>query len=93
MASININTFTSYKQTPEEELVGMCMCTEQRQFLQNQISRIAEEILALTPDPINYSVFIQQEAYLKGQLDFAKYLLDCAIQAEPQQLEAAQNQQ
>lgn len=93
MAQIVINTFTAYQHTQEEELAGMSMCTEQKQFIQNQISRIAEEILALKPDPNNYSVFIQQEAYLKGQLDFAKYLLDCAIQTEQQLLEAAQNQQ
>lgn len=91
MSQITINTFTSYQQTEEELLSAMSLSGEQKQFIQTQASRIAEERIALTPDPNNYAAFIQQEAYLKGQMEFARYLLDCSTDAEQRRLEAAQN--
>lgn len=91
MSQIIANTFTAYQQTEEELLSAMSLSGEQKQFIQTQASRIAEERIALTPNPTNYAEFIQQEAYLKGQMEFARYLLDCSTDAEQRRLEAAQN--
>jgi len=93
MAQIKLNTFTSYQQTEQEQLAATHLTTEQKQFIQTQIALVAEERLALTPDPSNYTAFIQQEAHLKGQIDAYKYLLDCAVMSEQQLLEAAQQSQ
>jgi hypothetical protein len=93
MSQIVINTFTSYQQTDSELIRAMTLSPEQQQFLQTQIAKIAEERIALTPDPVNYAAFIQQEAYLKGQIDFVKYLLDCHTDAINKIKEAAETQQ
>lgn len=90
MSQILSSTFTAYQQTEQEQLVAMSISVETQQFIQTQIVRIAEERLALKPDPNNYAEFVQSEAYLKGQLDFAKYLLDCAQDAATQMRELAE---
>jgi hypothetical protein len=94
MSILTLNSFSQFQQTEQEQLVGTTLNTEQKQFIQTQLAKIAEQRLALTPDPLNYSVFIQQEAHLKGQMDFAKYLLDCSESSEAavKELIAAQNQ-
>jgi hypothetical protein len=82
MTNIVINTFTQFQLNEHEQLSGTLMSNEQKMFVQTQIAGIAEQRLALTPDPTSYAAFIQQEAYLKGQMDFAKFLLDSSTASE-----------
>lgn len=84
MAQLIVSTFTQYSQSQQEQLAGTLLCMEQKQFIQTEIAKIAEQRLALVPDPNNYAVFIQQESYLKGQMEAYKYLLDCASASEVQ---------
>lgn len=90
MSQIIPSTFTQYQQDKRELLAGMALGVEQKHFIQTQIAMLAEQRLALVPDPLHYSVFVQQEAHLKGQMDGLKYLLDCSTSAEQQHLEAAE---
>ena len=76
MATIQPNTFTSYNMTLEEELSGSIFTLQQTQVLQNMLSSIAEEKLALEFDPTTPEVFSQAEAYKRGQLDLILYMLD-----------------
>lgn len=92
MSNIAINTFTQFNLTEHEQLSGTLMSNEQKMFVQNQLAVIAEQRLALVPDPLNYAVFIQTEAHLKGQMDAYKYLLDCSTASEQAVLAAQQTQ-
>jgi hypothetical protein len=93
MATIQFNSFTQFQQTEHEQLSGTLLSNEQKQFIQNNKAQIAEQRLALVPDPQSYSAFIQQEAYLKGQMDFAQHLLDSSIASEQAVKDAQQEQQ
>lgn len=94
MSTLTLNSFSQFQQSEQEYLVGTTFNTEQKQFIQTQIAKLAEQRLAIVPDPLNYVVFIQQEAHLKGQMDILKYLLDCSESSEAmmKELIAAQNQ-
>jgi hypothetical protein len=51
----------------------------QRQHIQNFMADDAEQRLGLQVDTLNVSAFVQAEAYLKGRMEFAQYLLDISI--------------
>lgn len=93
MSTITLNTFTKFELTEHEQLSATLLSNEQKMFIQSQLADIAEQRLGLEPDPSNYAAFIQQEAFLKGQMTFARYLLDSSTASEQAALEAAQNQQ
>jgi hypothetical protein len=76
MAHLIENDFTSYELTPEEMLQGSILTITQRQCIQNQISVIAMEKIALELDTNNPIAFAQQEAYKKGGLEVLKHLKD-----------------
>lgn len=82
MSKITLSSFTQFAQTEQEQLSATSLTTETKQFIQTEYSKIAEQRLALEPDPNNYSAFIQQDAFLKGQMQFARWLLDCATETE-----------
>lgn len=82
MATMIVNSFTTYELTEEEELHGTILTTAQEQVLQNKRAMIAEEKLALEFDPERPKDFIQQDAYKKGQLDLITYLLDASEAAK-----------
>jgi hypothetical protein len=88
------STFSKYALSENDQIIGSTLTTLTKQFIQNQICNIAEQRIALVPDPNNYAEFIQQEAYLKGQMDSLKFLLDSSNASEQALLEAAkQNSQ
>ena len=76
MAHPSNNTFSTYKLTEEEQRNGSILSSLTVAVIQNLRSGIAEEKIRLTIDPNNTLSFIQQEAYLRGQLDILTYLLD-----------------
>lgn len=83
------STFAYHEQSVAQQLAGTLLTEDQKQFIRNCLSTIAEERLALVPDPLNYAVFIQTEAHMKGQIDAYRYLLDCSVTSEAEILEAA----
>ncbi len=89
MSTILITDFTKYTQTMHEELAGSSYTLEQKQFIQTQIATAAESLLALVPDPNNYSAYVQTQAHYKGQIDALRYLLDCSVSSEAQLLTLA----
>ena len=82
MSQLTESTFAKYEQSEQEQLAGTALTYDQKHFIQNQLCMIAEERIALQPDPVNYPAFIQQEAFLKGQMSAYKYLLDCSTESE-----------
>lgn len=75
MSHILPNSFTSYFLSREDELKGSILSPLQIQCIQNLLSGVAEEKIALMFDPREPNLFLQQEAYKRGQLDTLKYLL------------------
>lgn len=82
MAVLIENSFSSYALTEDEERQGSLLTITQKQFLQNQVALCAEEKIALEFDPSEPNLFLQAEAYKKGQIDAYKYLLECSAITE-----------
>lgn len=83
MATIEYNSqYLTYSLTEAEELAGNLLIQDQKQVICNYIADLSAQILALVPDPLNYPIFIQQDAHLKGQLHAYQFLLDCSKAAE-----------
>lgn len=93
MSHLVQSTFAMYQQTDQEFMTGQVLTATQKENIQNQIARIAELRLAITPDPNNYATFIQEEANYKGQMQALQYLLDCSNSAEAELTELAYQQQ
>lgn len=92
MSQVAVSIFTKYTQNQQEQLAGMSLNLEQTNFISTQLATLAEQRLALVPDPLNYAVFIQEEANLKGQMQFAQWLLDCSLESQQQLLDIAEAQ-
>lgn len=69
------SSFVSYILTEGELKAGSHFSVEQKAVIQNLISDIAEEKVALTYDPNNPLKFTQAEAELQGKIGILKYLL------------------
>ncbi len=83
MATINHNnSFQDWILTPQELNLGSILTTLQKQCIQNQITKLAHERINLSFDPNNSSLFVQQDAALKGQVIALTYLLDLSALAE-----------
>ena len=85
MAVLVPNSFTTWDLTEEEFKQGSMLTITQAQVIQNQITELAETKLALEVPADNYSLFLQIEAKLAGQIESLKYLL---AQSEYFRLEA-----
>lgn len=83
------NKFTSYQLTAEEEKAGFILTQNNIQVFQNELALTAEAKITLTFDPANPSVFLQQEAYLRGKLEFIEWLFAMHKQFSDEQLEDA----
>lgn len=70
------NSFTTYDLTDDEVIGGSTLTTVQEAVLQNKKAEIAEQRLNLVFDPLNPQDFVQQEAFLKGQIEILGYLID-----------------
>ena len=80
MATQQTNSFTTYSLTDTEYLQGSLLMENQTQVIQNQIADLAETLLKLeyNPDPAQALTFVQQQSYMRGQLDSLQYLLTCS---------------
>lgn len=82
MATLNNNVFSSYSLTEEETIRGSLLTVDQKHILQNELSQIAEQLLALTFDPQNPIDFAQQHSYLSGQMSILRIQLLRSDEAE-----------
>lgn len=76
------NTFTSYEMTDKEQIESLILTTLQKQQIQTHRAQLAEKKLALEFDPAEPQLFMQQEAYTRGQLDLLTYMLEASEAAE-----------
>ena len=76
-----INTFSTFELSDKEAIQSAIFTTLQLQNLQNQLANAAESRLALNFDANNPSEFLQQEAFLKGQIELLKFLIDSSAMA------------
>ena len=86
MPTLITNQFTSYTLSQREELEGSVFSTLQKQVIQNELSLIAAQKMALDYDPLNPVSFAQSEALLKGQLQVYTLLLEKSEVAEKELL-------
>ena len=75
MSHLIPNLTSSYFLTDEEVEEGSKLTITQTQVIQNQIATLTQEKLLLTPDNTNIQNYVQEEAYLRGQIDSLSYLL------------------
>ncbi len=76
MATLKVSQFSQYELTESETLAGSILSQEQIYVIQNLISSIAAEKLALKFTPESPLEFAQREAELQGQIGILTYLLD-----------------
>lgn len=91
MATLTTSTFAKYSLNLIEELSGSILTDYQKMYIQNKICEIAESKLALTADPKDYASYIQQEAYLAGQLAALSWMLATSEEALKLRFEEAKN--
>lgn len=93
MATLRNTSLTAYDLTDEEQSSGSILNQVQKLVLQNEVARISETLLGLTLDTSKQLEFIQQQAYLKGQVDVLKWMLEVsdATERELQEMINAMN--
>lgn len=70
------HSFNRYQLSDEEQRAGAAFSLSNQAVIQNLLATVAEEKLHLVLDPQNITAYAQQEAYLRGQLDMLRHLLD-----------------
>ncbi len=86
MATIIPSQFTSYVLSEKEELAGGLLTIDQKQLIQNDRANVATQLLSLEYDPSKPMEFLQQDAYLKAQLQCFTFLLDRSNECEKRYL-------
>jgi len=76
MANLTLNVFASWELSYEESRNGSIFTIDQTYVLQNQLAKCAEEKLSISFDPKDPMLFMQQEAYKRGQIDLLGWLLE-----------------
>lgn len=76
MARIIPSAFTTYELTEDEKRSGAILSETQKQVLRNVQCEKVHSRLSLKFDLLNPGAFLQEEAYLKGQIELIQYLLD-----------------
>ena len=70
------HSFNKYLLTDEETRSGHILTESNKAVIQNLIADAAQGKINLTLDPQNLNAYIQQESFLKGQIEILNYLLD-----------------
>jgi hypothetical protein len=70
-----VNKFEQTILTPAEDLQARQFTDLQLAFLRNEYCARRDQRLGMTFDPLTAHEFIQQEAYLKGQMELIDFLL------------------
>lgn len=89
MSQINPNKFTSYTLSPLEEKSGYLLQPATILVLRNELSTAAELKISITIDPNNTLPFIQEEAYIRGKMEFIEWLLAMSAQYTKEHFEEA----
>jgi len=89
MAYLIDNDYSSYILTEDEEIQGTLLTIAQKQVIQNEISIIATKLLDMVLDPAEPQKFIQEQSYIKGQLDALRYRLTMSETVEQMLAERA----
>ncbi len=76
------NPFQVIGLSPSDEANGQILNSLQKAVLQNSRAAIATQKINLVFTPNDVLSYTQQEAYLKGQLDYIQYLLDASLASE-----------
>jgi hypothetical protein len=85
MATLIPSTFCRYNFSDDREAVASQIFTPlQLQWLQNNLSDIAQQRLTLSFNPAEPEKFMQAEANLKGQIEVIQYLMQCSTAASEQ---------
>lgn len=79
---IGKSSFTKYILNESETITSQLLTQPQKENIQNLLCEAAEMRLALVFNPLNPSVFIQEEAGLSGRITILKYLLEASELAE-----------
>lgn len=91
MSTKSTSYFETYDMPEQEALSASILNQSNLQYLHNLRTAIAHQKLHLKFDVANPQAFIQEEAYLKGQLDMITTLID-ASEFSSSQLTAAASQ-
>lgn len=92
MSTLAASLFSRYSHSVEEERSAMILSTLQTEGISNLMCNIAESKIRLEVSPDNYSEYVQQEAFLKGQLEILQHLLDLSEETQRIILEEIQAQ-
>lgn len=69
-------SFEAWRFTPEELPVVRSISEEHRRYLKTLLSDAAEQKLRISLDPYKPLLFVQEDAYLRGQMDILAMLLN-----------------
>lgn len=76
MAQVQPTSLTRYILTPEEEVSGYTLTTNNLLVLQNLLADASEGKLNLEFNAADPVKFAQDEAFLQGQIKIIRYLID-----------------
>ncbi len=71
------HTFNRYELSDEEQRAGQALTLSNSAVIQNLIAEKAEAKIGLILDTKDIEAYMQNEAYLRGQIDILNYLLAC----------------
>lgn len=80
MSTITPNMFQTYTHTEQEALSCSIFTQTNLEYLHNLRTAIAAQKLNVTYDPAKPMEFVQEEAFLKGQLDILTYIIDSSAE-------------
>lgn len=70
------HSFNKYLLTDEETKSGHILTESNKAVIQNLIADAAQSKINLVLDPQKLNEYVQQESFLKGQIEILNYLLD-----------------
>jgi len=77
-----MSSFQTFPLSGTNLLQGQIFSELQKQVIQNEIAQIAEQIISLNFDPTNPHKFVQDDSFLKGQIQVLQYLLTRSEEAK-----------
>ena len=87
------SSFTFHNLSDTDKLNGAILTDLQKRVIDNEVATIAEQILLLKYDPNNQLRFVQDDSFLKGQLQAYQYLLLRSDDSQQALLKIAQQSQ
>lgn len=82
MATLIVNTFSSFELTTFEEEQGQVLNPMQKMVLQNKLAAVATQKVNLVYDPLNALDFAMQVSYLQGQMDVITWQIETSNNVE-----------